>query len=183
MARGSRSAGSGSLAIRFIGPSVRRADGCAQRVQSRWQSLASTFSNEQMGVDVAGSSTDSGRCSMRARMLRSHGLLMTVSMRSSLPSFRYRLTRLCLWRTLTAGEGHHHARLPLNPSTTFSMWPSDPPHGSLVWAALLSTCQRDKTEGRVAAPIVRYLGARTSGGKEREATLPVFPTGGAGGRF
>jgi hypothetical protein len=38
--------------------------GWAQRVQSRWQSLAATFSNEQMVVDVAGLLTNSGstRC-------------------------------------------------------------------------------------------------------------------------
>ena len=40
--------------------------------------------------------TSSGMCSRRERTVRSHGLLMTVSMRRALPCFRYCLTRLCL---------------------------------------------------------------------------------------
>ena len=82
---------SGSLALPYAGLvdalEERRADGTA---------LAGMFDHKQAVVDLAGLADQLGQASSRAGTPMSAGLLITVSMRSALPSFRYCFTRLCL---------------------------------------------------------------------------------------
>ena len=73
-----------------------RAGGCARRAQSRWHSPGRHVRHKQPSLTWRALPISSGRCSSRAGTPMSAGLLMTVSMRSALPSFRYCFTRLCL---------------------------------------------------------------------------------------
>jgi hypothetical protein len=75
---------SGSLALPYVGLvdalEERRADGTA---------LAGTFDHKQAVVDLAGFADELGQMLEPGQDPTSAGLLITVSMRSALPSFRY----------------------------------------------------------------------------------------------
>ncbi len=83
--------GSGSLALAYVGLvdalEEHRADGTA---------LAGTLDHKQTAIDLTALFDQLSQVFEPGEHADVLGLLMTVSMRSALPSFRYCLTRLCL---------------------------------------------------------------------------------------